>query len=453
MKSGGGWWVYLVLAVAAVGFGIFVVHLVHMAKENSAAMTDKHKSAHDLPVVIARARVGDMDQYLLGLGTVTPTATVTLKSRVDGEIKEIGFVEGQMVKQGDFLLQIDPRPYEAALKQAQGQLAKDMATQRGADWNVQQDTIALKDTGISQQQLITDTATRDSAAGAVLIDQANIEAAQLNLTYAHITSPITGRIGLRLVDLGNIVHATDTTGLAVITQLQPITVVFTLPEDNIEQIEKRMAGGQPLKVDAYDRDLTTKLASGNVLAIDTQVDPTTGTLKVKAQFDNKNMELFPNQFVNARMLVNTVHHAVLVPTAAIQHSPNSTFVYLVKPAPVEPSDTANAPPATQPGGKGAGGGGIHGIVTVKEVKVGPSQAGVGPDEEDTTVVLSGVNPGDILVTDGVDKLQDQMKVIARPAARTAAPTTQSSMKAGEMPTTQPGGQPGGHRRWKPTTPE
>ena len=198
-------------------------------------------AAHDLPVTVATSRRGDLDQYLVGLGTVTPTATVTLKSRVDGAITQIAFEEGQMVKAGQFLLQIDSGPYDAALAQAKGQLAKDQAAKDSADWNVKADQEAIQDKGITEQQLHTDLAAQAADAGAIEVDNANIKTAQLNVDYAHITSPIDGRIGLRLVDLGNIVHASDTAGLAVITQLQPITVVFTLPEDNIQQIEQRPA--------------------------------------------------------------------------------------------------------------------------------------------------------------------------------------------------------------------
>ena len=409
------WWVYAILALVVIGFGWFVIHLVQNAK--AGADTDKKKAVHDLPVVSAKVWRGDMNQYLLGLGTVTPLSTVTLKSRVDGEIQQINFKEGDIVHKGDFLMQIDPRPYDAALKQAQGQLAKDTATKTSAEWAVKEDIAAGN--GVSKQQLVNDTAARDSAIGAIEIDNANIESAQLNLTYAHITSPITGRIGLRLVDEGNIVHAADTTGLVVITQLQPITVVFTLPEDNLPQIQKRQAATtQPLSVDAYDRDLTRKIASGTVLAMDNEIDPTTGTVKIKAQFDNQDRALFPNQFVNARMLVNTIENAVLVPSAAIQHSPTGTFAYVVTPTPDDAKDTGPATkPADAKGGKG--GDGIHGTVSVREVTTGATQASVGSEGTDTTVVLTGLEPGEIVVTDGVDKLIDGSKVVAHPAPPTA----------------------------------
>jgi multidrug efflux system membrane fusion protein len=429
------WWIYPILLLVVAGFAFLVVHLVQASKASAQSAGDKQRAPHDLPVVVATVRLGDMDQYLLGLGTVTPLSTVTLKSRVDGEIQKINFVEGQNVNAGDFLMQIDPRPYDAALKMAQGQLAKDTASKTSAEWAVKEDGIALQDKGISQQQLINDTATRDNAIGAIEVDQANIDAAQLNLTYAHITSPITGRIGLRLVDLGNIVHATDTTGLVVITQLQPITVVFNLPEDNLDQIQQRVASGQPLTVDAYDRDLTKKIATGTLLALDNEIDPTTGTVKLKAQFDNKDSTLFPSQFVNARFLVNTVRHAVLVPSAGIQHSPTSTFAYVVTPTPPDPN--APADPAAKPAGKDTRPPGMKGIVAMRDVTTGASQAAIGSDGVDTTVVLSGLEPGDIIVTDGVDKLQDGSKVIARQAPAPGGSARSTTRPSGMGATTQP----------------
>jgi multidrug efflux system membrane fusion protein len=427
--AGGRWWITLIVVLAVVGLSVFIYFRIFTG---SSANAGKSRTPHDLPVVIAKAYRGDLDQYLVGLGTVTPEATVTLKSRVDGAITEIHFDEGQMVKAGQFLLQIDPGPYDAALKQAQGQLAKDVAAKDSADWNVKADEEAIKDKGITEQQLHTDLATQATDAGAIEVDNANIKTAQLNVNYAHITSPINGRIGLRLVDLGNIVHATDTTGLAVITQLQPITVVFTLPEDNIQQVQDRMARGEPLIVDAYNRDFSRKLATGKVQALDSEIDPTTGTVKVKAEFDNKNNELFPSQFVNARMLVNTIKGAVLVPTAAIQHSPSSTFVYVLKPEADATQESAPVKPATQPG---KGGGGLKGVVSIRQVTVGPSQAAVGNDGDDTTVVLNGLEPGEIVVTDGVDKLLDGMKVIGRQALSASQKATTRTSTTGQWSAT------------------
>jgi multidrug efflux system membrane fusion protein len=471
------WWVYLILLVVAIGFGLFVWHELVTVKAAAADANRKRKAVHDLPVVSATVYRGDLNQYLIGLGTVTPLSTVTVKSRVDGEIKEIHFQEGDMVKQGDFLIQIDPRPYDAALKQAQGQLVKDKALLDSAEWTVNADTEAIKTHGITEQQLHIDTATRDQDKGAIEVDNANIETAQLNLTYAHITSPITGKIGLRLVDLGNIVHATDTTGLVVITQLQPITVIFNLPEDDLQQIQQeQLETGQPLAVDAYDRDLTKKLATGKLLAIDNEIDPTTGTVRIKAIFDNKDNALFPDQFVNARLLVGTLHNAVLVPAAAIQHSPTETFAYVVTPDPDGANGSTTAPSASiatteptssqpnemarAPGGGGAnegaagqgkhpgGGKPIHGTVSMRQVTIGPTQAAVGTGGVDTTVVLSGLEPGEIVVTDGVDKLTDGSKVNTKkvpPPAKarsTDGPATMPTTM--ESSTTQPTGKWQGH---------
>jgi multidrug efflux system membrane fusion protein len=466
------WWVYVILAIVVGGFGYFIYHELQESK-SSGTTGAKNRQVHDLPVVVDRVRRGDLDQYLVGLGTVTPLNTVTVKSRVDGAITKIWFTEGQKVKTGDPLIDIDPRPYEAALEQAQGQLKKDQAAEASANWNVQQDTIAIKDKAIAELQLHTDTATRDQALGAIDVDNAAIATAQLNITYSHITSPIDGTVGLRLVDVGNIVHATDTTGLVVIAQLQPITVIFTVPEDNIEQVQKRINSGQPVPVDAYDRDLTQKIASGKLLAIDNEIDPTTGTVKIKAEFDNKDNALYPSQFVNARMLVNTIKNAVLVPSAAIQHSPTSTFAYVVVPdTQAEKSQPAGAAQAgaaqagaaqagaaqagTTQAGLGKAGPTTSGarapmMVTMRQVVTGAIQPAIGSDSEDTTVVLSGLQPGDVVVTDGVDKLIEGTRVIptfATHARRNSAtmPTTQATTRG---TATHDAAMPGMHHGHKP----
>jgi multidrug efflux system membrane fusion protein len=338
-----------------------------------------------MPVVAVPATRGDLPIYLTGLGTVTPLNNVTVRSRVDGQIDQIAFEEGQFVKQGDLLIQIDPRPFQVQLAQAEGQLAKDQAALENA--RVELDRYKQAADAIPKQQIDTQQATVDQSAAAVKIDQGQIDNAKLQLTYARITAPISGRIGLRGIDLGNIIHANDTSGLALITQLQPISVVFTLPQDVIPQVMKRLSAGPAPEVEAFDRDLKNKLAAGTLLAIDNQVDPLSGTIRLKAQFPNENFSLFPNQFVNARLLVDTRKGATLVPNAAIQRGPDSTYVYVVK----HGQDKEGKDEDT---------------VEVRNITTGPSEA-------EQTVIETGLQPGDVVVTDGVDKLQPGAKVSMR----------------------------------------
>ena len=394
------WWVWVIVVVAVVGLGALLAWRIQSVRAASATSTSAHHGGGKLPVVVATARTGNLPIYLYGLGTVTPLKTVNVLSRVDGAITQVNYTEGQHVKAGDFLLQIDPRPYQAALDQAKGQLAKDQAAKGIAAWNVKQDTQAMETKAIAQQQLQTDQAALATATGAIEVDQANIDAAQVNLNYCHITSPIDGQIGLRQVDLGNIVHAAGTTSLAVITQRHPITVVFTLEEGDLERLEQRMATGQPVPVDAFNQNLTSKLGSGTLLAVDNVIDPATLTVKIKAQFPNANNALFPSQAVNARLLVDTVRGAVLVPAAAIQNSPTgSKFVYVVE-------------------------GAAH-TVKMRPVTVGADLSAVG-GEASTTAVTSGLAAGEVVVTDGVDKLVDGTAVIPRPAEERAGTTRPST---------------------------
>jgi len=356
-----------------------------------------------VPVVAAVARKGDMDIYLTGLGSVTPLNTVALHTRVDGEVEKVNFTEGAMVHQGDVLAELDPRPFQVQLEQAQGQLIKDQATLKNAKLDLQRYQSAPG--SFTQQQIDTQDATILQSQGAVATDQGAIDSANLNLIYCKITAPISGKIGFRLIDPGNIVHATDTSPLAVITQLQPITVIFNLPEDNIQQVLKAAGKGGVMPVDAYSRDATSKITSGSLLAIDNQADPTTATIRFKGTFPNTDNLLFPSQFVNSRLLVDVRHDAVIVPSAAVQRSPTTTFVYVVK-----PDDT----------------------VEMRDVVIGPSEA-------DETLIAKGLEPGEVVVTDGVDKLQDGSKVtVDKSAMQGGAPTTAPSghhhhHDAGESP--------------------
>ena len=321
---------------------------------------------------------------MTGLGAVTPLATVNVQSRVDGQLMSVHFKEGDLVQKGDLLIEIDPRPYEAALLQYQGQLAKDQATLEGARIDLDRYATLVKQEAIAEQTLADQRAIVATDAGIVKSDQGLVDAAKTNVAYTRIASPITGVVGLRLVDPGNIVQATNSNAMLVITQIQPISVIFTVSEDQLPPILQKVRAGQKLTVDAWDRELKNKLASGTLATLDNQIDQTTGTLKLRAVFSNDNRGLFPNQFVNARLLVQEKTGVTLIPSAAIQRNTLSTYVYLVKP---------DSTVATQ---------------TVM----------VGTTEGDQSEVTSGLEPGAVVVLSGVDKLQDGSKVVARQTAAT-----------------------------------
>jgi membrane fusion protein, multidrug efflux system len=328
-------------------------------------------SPQTIPVGVATAKKTDVPVYLTGLGSVQAFNTVSVKSRVDGQLVQVAFKEGQHVNKGDLLAVVDPRPYEVALSQAQAQLFKDQASLRDAQLNYERFKGLLQESGAMSQQLVdTQRAMAEQLEGAVKSDQAAIDTAKLNLVYCHITSPISGRIGLRLVDIGNMVHAPDTNALLVITQLQPITDVFTLPEDALLSVKKHMSG-KPLEVDAFSRDDQTKIESGTLLTIDNQIDQTTGTGKLKGIFQNKGETLWPNQFVNVHLLLEVMKNTIVIPAAAIQCGPQGTFVYAVKPD--------------------------------KNVEIRPVSVAI--TQGNTSAIASGVSPGDMVVTDGQDKIQ------------------------------------------------
>ncbi len=356
-----------------------------------------------VPVSVFTTESRDMPYYLMGLGSVNAFYTDSIKTRVDGELVQVNFKEGQFVNKGDLLVVIDPRPYQVALEQAQATLFKDQATLRDAKLNLERYKGLLQNSGaMSQQQVDTQAATVDQLEGMVRTDQAAIDNAKLNLVYCHITSPISGRVGLRLVDPGNIVHATDTNPLLVITQLQPIAVLFTLPEDNLPEVAHQMSKGE-LQVVAYSRDDVTKLATGKLLTIDNQIDQSTGTAKLKAVFDNKDSSLWPNQFVNIRLLLEVRKNSTVVPAAAIQRGPQGTYVFVVKP---------------------------DNTVDIRPVNVAYTQ-------DNWSNIASGIAPKDVVVTDGQDKLQAGSKIETRAAAPPTNPPPTSPA------TTQTGGQSAG----------
>ena len=335
--------------------------------------------APTVPVVAAVARLGDMPIYLDGLGSVTSLNTVTIRSRVDGQLVAVNFREGQLVRKGELLAQIDPRPFQVQLIQADGQLAKDEAALKNAQMDLQRYQALYAQDAVPKQQLDTQAATVNQFEGAVKSDQGSIESAKLNLTYSRITAPVTGRVGLRLVDAGNIVHESDPNGLVVITERQPIAVLFTIPEDSLQAVLQQTRSNRPLPVEAWDRESTNRLATGALLTIDNAIDQTTGTVRLKAVFTNEDDSLFPNQFVNARLLLDTLRGVVVVPAAAIQRNQQSTFVYVVK---------------------------QDGRVELRTVDVRLT-------EGDNAAVTGGLSAGETVVIEGVDKLQPGTRVAAR----------------------------------------
>lgn len=405
-------------AAAACVLGLAFYLWLSANRARTAAAEAAAQAAHQsVPVQTAAAKQGDLKLYVDAIGTVTPFNTVTLKSRVDGQIDKVFFKEGQMVQAGDLLIQIDPRPYQVQLTEAQGQMARDKANLVNAQVLLERDKVLYTQNILAKQDLDNQRALVGQYAGTVKNDQGIIDNAKLQLIYSRIVSPISGRVGLRLVDPGNIIHATDTTGLLVITQLQPIAVVFSIPEDDLPKITsaiKNVAAitglpaadrpdtlGGGLPVDIYDRSFKTKLASGTLLTLDNEIDQTTGTIKLKASFPNQDNSLFPNQFVNARLLVDTMHGATLVPAAAIQRSPQGSYLYVIMP---------------------------NQTVAMRTVTISAMQG-------DQVAIESGVKPGELVVTDGLDKLRQGTKVSYQVAASTTPSTTPPIMPSVRQPGT------------------
>src|SRR5450432_513661 len=383
------WWIWLLVLVVVV-IGIWYYRGSHSKTEadnpagaaNAAAGGGKGRGgatgggAPLVPVVVATAQKGDLPVYFTGLGTVTAFNTVTVHTRVDGQLVSVNFKEGQFVHKGDVLAEIDPRPFQVILEQAEGALAKDQAQRTDAEVNLQRYKLLYGEGVIPKQQMDTQQAQVGQFDGSIKTDQATIDSAKLQLSFTRVTAPLSGRVGLRLVDAGNMVHASDAGGLLVITQLQPISVIFSLPQDQLPPVITKLHAGGNLPVDAFDRDNTAKITAGTLASVDNQIDTTTGTYKLKALFSNEDNKLFPNQFVNVHLLVDTKRGLTIVPVAAIQRGPQGTYVYAV--------DSTN-------------------VVKIHNITVAQTS--------DTSAGLTaGFNPGDVVVIDGQDKLQDGSKV-------------------------------------------
>jgi len=368
------WWVWLIVAVLILGG----IAWWERRGPDPAAKAGGDATSRPVMVTTASAHQGDIGIYLNALGTVTPVYTVTVTSRVQGEITQVYYREGQMVRKGDPLIEIDPRPYQAALTQVEGQLAHDQAVLTEAKIDLDRYKQALDRNAIAKQQYDDQEQVVLQDEGTVKNDEGQLANAKVNLVYTHITAPIAGRVGLRLVDPGNIVQANSTTALVVITQLQPITVIFSIAEDSLSQIQQQLRKGKKLTVDAFDREASTKLASGTLLTLDNVIDPTTGTLKLKAMFDNSDNALFPSQFVNVKLLVDTQHNVTLIPTPAIQRNAQGAFVYVIR------SDQTASMRTITPG-----------------------------TTDGSVTAVQGLQPQDVVAVNGFDKLLDGAKVTVR----------------------------------------
>jgi multidrug efflux system membrane fusion protein len=412
-QSRRGYWILTGLIVVGLIGGGWYLWTQHSAKQ-APQTANGRRGAQGAPQPVGFATIdkGDIRIVLNELGTVTSLDTVTVLTQINGQLQQVGFNEGQMVKKGDFLAQIDPRPYQAALEQAEGTLAHDQGLLAQAQSDLKRYQTLGRQDSIAQQQLDDQKFLVQQYTGTVKTDQGAVDTAKLNLAYCHIVSPIDGQVGLRQVDPGNYIQTSSTSGVVVITQMQPISVLFSVPEDNLPDIIKRVRSGATLSVEAYDRANTRLLATGQLSTLDNVIDTTTGTLKLRATFANPDEQLYPNQFVNARLLVNTMANTVRVPVPAVQRGEPGTFVYLIN---------------------------ANNTVSVRPIKVGPTDGGF-------EAVTSGLNPGDRVVTDGTDRLRDGAKVTlpaaqgdAQAAAKPGAAAKSGAAANGTPPAgTQPG---------------
>ena len=429
-------WLRIVLIclflAAAVAFVVYRIR-TNKAADQKQAGAAAASANRPIPVAFNSVLQRPVPIYLTALGTVTAYNTVTVKSRVDGQITKINFQEGQHVTQGQLLVEIDPRPYQATLAQAQGNFVRDQANAAFAQAQAQRYNQLYTAGVVSKESTQTQEATAGQASGTMTADQAAIQSARVNLNYTHITSPISGIAGLRQVDIGNVIAANSSTGLLVITQVEPIAVIFTLPEDQLPEVFTHMKGGRKLTVEAWDRGDQTRIATGELLTVDNQIDTTTGTAKLKAVFQNHDGALFPNQFVNIRLVLENRPDAITVPAAAIQSGNGHAFVYVIDMQhPVAPDQTSSTPGRSAANGgrgtesSGAGGGGARsaggtGGPRQTSYPVHPRPVSVYLTQGTTVVISSGLQPGEKVVTDGQEKLKDGSKVIPHPAAQVDGP--------------------------------
>ena len=458
---GTGWIGWLVLLLLVLGAGYWYMRSRSANAANSSATAGKAGAGRRgaggaIPVAVATVKKGNIGEYINALGIVTPVNTVTLQSRVTGQLMEIDYKEGQIVQKGALLAKIDPRPYEAAVTQAQGQLERDQALLKNAQIDLERYKTAFEQHAIPEQQLATQQATLNQDQGTVKLDEGNLAAAQVNITYTNIIAPVTGRVGLRTVDPGNIVQANGNVGLTI-TQLQPITVIFSVSEDYLADIVPQMRSGHQLRVDALDRSQQTDIAQGSLLTVDNQIDTNTGTVRARAVFTNKDYKLFPNEFVNARLLVKTLNGVNLIPTDTIQRNQDEAYVYIMTPGAGHPPNAATAADATNPKGSpnahaksapennepgtpvpgtqqrgnvatpggthGGGAGGRGGVVHSRDIKIATTNG--------ETTAVTGVNPGEILIVDGFDRLQEGSQVQVRPQVTVKPMSASGTLSVGQ----------------------